>query len=104
MAKCRAVMISAFTQDNLFKKTRVGGKIQREGPYVYLWLIHTAVWQKPTHHKTISFQFKKKKKKTTNRKQGILVNKPRRKVRLYVNILYLLKAGLYFPILGISII
>ena len=63
MAKCRAVMISAFTQDNLFKKTRVGGKIQREGPYVYLWLIHTAVWQKPTHHKTISFQFKKKKKK-----------------------------------------
>ena len=99
MAKCRAVMISDFTQDNLFKKTRVGGKIQREGPYVYLCLIHTAVWQKPTqHHKTIIFQLK-----PTNRK-GILVNESRRKVRLYDNILYLLKAGLCFPILGISII
>ena len=27
---------------------RVGGR--RERTYVYLWLIHTDVWQKPTQH------------------------------------------------------
>ena len=25
----------------------VGGRLKREGTYVYLWLIHTVVWQKP---------------------------------------------------------
>ena len=26
----------------------VGGRFKREGIYVYLWLIHVDVWQKPT--------------------------------------------------------
>ena len=25
-----------------------GGRFEREGTYVYLWLIHVDVWQKPT--------------------------------------------------------
>ena len=45
------------------------GRFKREGTYVYLWLIHADVWQKPTQHcKTIIFHlkintFKKIKKK-----------------------------------------
>ena len=30
-----------------------------EGMYVYIWLIHFIVQQKPTHCKAITFQFKK---------------------------------------------
>ena len=41
-----------------------GGRIKREGTYVYLWLIHSVVWQKPIQHcKAIILQFKRKKKK-----------------------------------------
>ena len=37
----------------------VGGKFKREGTYVYLWLIHVDVWQKPTQYwKAIIFQLK----------------------------------------------
>ena len=28
----------------------VGERLKREGPYVYLWLIHGDVWQKLTHY------------------------------------------------------
>ena len=50
----------------------VGGKFKREGTYVYLWLIHVDVWQKPTHYckaitlqlKINKFKFKKKKERT----------------------------------------
>ena len=39
----------------------VGGRFKREGTYVYLWLIHIAVWQKPTWYcKAIILQLKKK--------------------------------------------
>ena len=27
-----------------------GGRLQREGTYVYLWLIRVDVWQKPTQY------------------------------------------------------
>ena len=27
---------------------KVEGRFKREGTYVYLWLIHVDVWQKPT--------------------------------------------------------
>ena len=38
----------------------VGGRFKREGIYVYLWLIHVNVWQKPTQFfKAIILQFKK---------------------------------------------
>ena len=37
---------------------RVGGRF-KEGTYIYLWLIHVDVWQKPTHYyKAISLQVK----------------------------------------------
>ena len=28
----------------------VGGRFKREGTYIYLWLIHVEVWQKPTQY------------------------------------------------------
>ena len=35
------------------------GKFKREGTYIYLWLIHTIVWQKPTQYcKEIILQLK----------------------------------------------
>ena len=35
----------------------VEGRFKREGIYVYLWLIHVDVWQKPTYfYKAIVFQ------------------------------------------------
>ena len=42
----------------------VGGKLKREGTYVYLWLIHVDEWQKPTQHcKAIIHQLKVNYKK-----------------------------------------
>ena len=43
--------------------SKVGGRFKREGTYVYLWLIHVDVWQKPTQH---CKEVKKKKKKNEN--------------------------------------
>ena len=35
------------------------GRFRREGTYVYLWIIHIVVWQKPTHYfKAIILQLK----------------------------------------------
>ena len=40
----------------------VGRRVQREGTYVYLWLIHADVWQKPTQYcKAILLQLKRNK-------------------------------------------
>ena len=37
----------------------VGRRFKRERTYIYSWLIHADVWQKPTQHcKTIIFHFK----------------------------------------------
>ena len=39
----------------------VGGWFKSDGTYVYLWLIHADVWQKPTKFcKAIILQFKNK--------------------------------------------
>ena len=39
----------------------VGGRFKREGTYVYLWLIHVDVWQKPSQYcKVIILQLKTK--------------------------------------------
>ena len=36
-----------------------GGRFEREGTYVYLWLIHVGVWQRPTqHYKAVILQLK----------------------------------------------
>ena len=37
----------------------VGGRFKRKGTWVYLWLIHVDVWQKPTEYcKAIILQLK----------------------------------------------
>ena len=37
----------------------VGRRFMREGTYIYLWLIHADVWQRPAQYcKVIIFQFK----------------------------------------------
>ena len=37
----------------------MGGRFKKERTYVYLWLIHVDVWQKPTQYfKAIIFQLK----------------------------------------------
>ena len=42
---------------------KVGGRFRKEGTYVYLWLIHVDVWQKPTQFcKAIILRFKNKLK------------------------------------------
>ena len=54
----------------------VGERLKREGTYVYLWLVHVDLWQKPTQYcKAIIFQSKinnfffKKNQQTRNRKE-----------------------------------
>ena len=49
---------SVTTQrDGMGRET--GGRFKREGTYVYLWLIHANVWQKPTQFcKAIILQLK----------------------------------------------
>ena len=40
-----------------------GREVQREATYIYLWLIHVDIWQKPTQHcKAIILHLKIKKK------------------------------------------
>ena len=39
--------------------SKVGGSFNREGTYIYLWLIHADVWRKPTQYcKAIILQSK----------------------------------------------
>ena len=39
--------------------TIMGRRFKREGTYVYLWLIHVVVWEKPTQYcKAIMLQLK----------------------------------------------
>ena len=43
-------------------QVEMGGNFKREGTYVYLWLIHVDIWQKPTQYcKAIILQLKKEK-------------------------------------------
>ena len=47
--------------DDLEGWDEAGGSFKREGKYVYLWLIHVDIWQKPRqYYKAIIFQLKKK--------------------------------------------
>ena len=44
----------------------MGERFEREGTYVYLWLIHVDVWQKPSQHcKAIILKLRKETKKKT---------------------------------------
>ena len=47
----------------------MGGRFKREGMYVYLWLIHVDIWQKPTKFcKAIILQLRNNKFKIKKRK------------------------------------
>ena len=52
-----------------------GERFRREGTYVYLWLIHADIWQKPTqYYKAIILQLKMKKNlslQTINAGEGV---------------------------------
>ena len=55
----------------------MGGRLKREGIYVYLWLIHFVEQQKPTQHcKAIILQERKKKKRKEDNNVGA---KPKKK-------------------------
>ena len=46
--------------DDLEGWDEAGGNFKREGIYVYLWLIHVDIWQKPRqYYKAIIFQLKR---------------------------------------------
>ena len=48
------------------------GRFKREGTYVYLWLIHVDIWQKPTKFcKAIILQLKINKYNLKNRRRRI---------------------------------
>ena len=54
----------------------VGGRVKREGTYVYLWLLHVNIWQKPTQYcKAIILQLKINKLKNTVLAQTLLKKK-----------------------------
>ena len=61
----------------------MAGRFERKGTYVYLWLIHIAVWKKPTQQcKAIILQLKinekiltKQKKQTKKQQFSILASK-----------------------------
>ena len=63
----RSYMLRVWSNNLTNKRKKVeevGGRFKREGTYVYLWLIHVDVWQKPTQHcKAIIRQLKIKRKK-----------------------------------------
>ena len=53
----------------------VGGSFQREGTYVYLWLMHLDVWQKPTQYcKAVILQLK------INKLRGEKIHLPHQRV------------------------
>ena len=50
------------------------GRFKREGTYIYLWLIHVDVWQKPIRFcKAIIFQLINKLKKKKSCGAGLVV-------------------------------
>ena len=53
----------------------VGRRFKREGTYIYLWLIHVDVWQKPIQHcNTIILQLKIKRKKKNYPLGSVVLN------------------------------
>ena len=52
----------------------VGGSFKREGTYVYLWLIHVDVWQKPTQYcKASILQLKINKLREEKKAMGLVI-------------------------------
>ena len=54
-----SIMLKTCEQFKITNKSRTRRKLKREGTYVYLWLIHVDIWQKPTQYcKAIILQLK----------------------------------------------
>ena len=54
-----SIMLKTCKQFKITNKSRTRRKLKREGTYVYLWLIHVDIWQKPTQYcKAIILQLK----------------------------------------------
>ena len=54
-------------------RRKVGRRFKREVAYVYLWLIHVDVWQKPSqYYKAVILQLKIKFLKKENLKLGLI--------------------------------
>ena len=73
--------MSPFTIAKIFKTLGfrgVEGRFKREGAYVYLWLIHVDVWQKPTQYCIVMLQLRKKiyQEKKKNPRFKLRVPKP----------------------------
>ena len=64
------------------KFQEVGGRFKREGIYVYLWLIHGAIWQNPAQHcKAITLQLKINFfKKNKARSEQVTLNKKKKMI------------------------
>ena len=84
LASKKIVLYSAYSMCFQIKilTREMGGRFQREGTYVYLWLVFVVVWWKPTKFcKVIVLQLKNilKKKILTihNLKHDLIVNGPR---------------------------
>ena len=59
--------------------------MKREGPYIYLWLIHVDKWQKPTQQcKTILLQLKIINLKNKTKTKDILQKDALSEVRKYI--------------------
>ena len=60
----------------------VGRRFKREGTYVYLWLIHNDVWQRPAQYcETIIIQLKIRKKNENKKKINSPFLKKKKKER-----------------------
>ena len=58
------------TQKQYYNKQGVAGRFKRKETYMYLWLIHFVVWQKPRQHcKAIILKLKINFKKTLLKKK-----------------------------------
>ena len=58
----------------------MGRRFKRERTYVYLWLTHVVIWQKPTHYcKAIILQLKIKLKKEEYKKNKCFLNTKKKK-------------------------
>ena len=61
----------------------VGGRFKREGTYVYLWLIHADMWQKPTSYcDAIILQLKILKREREKKKDNMVLIGHQRQTKL----------------------
>ena len=62
----------------------VGGRAKREETYVYLWLIHVDIWQKPAQYcKAIILQLKMNKKQM-NKESWVFIGRTDAKAEIPV--------------------